>query len=409
MGQEGILTMKNSLPWLNVLIIDDSPLIIECCLEIFYKQHDIKISQGVKSVAEGIKIIKANKAINMVFLDLNLPDIDGVQAISLLSECDYKGYLVILSCASSKIIKSVEQLIIKNGLNLLSSIQKPICSDAIKDLFSSLGNNKNSQSKFKQQTQLKTYEIIRAINNDELVVHYQPQVDILTRKMVGAEALCRLNHPTKGLIYPDLFIDKSEKSELIYHLTVAVLKQAAKDWKLWKKNGLDILLSVNISPSLFSKSEIFNDICTIFNNEDIPSSRVCIEITESILSNCEKNELEIISRLALNGFIISLDDFGTGHASIERLYSLPFTQIKIDKDVFSNIDFTNTATNLISSTSAMAKSLNIQLVVEGIETFLQLNIAKNSGCDVGQGYFISRPIPAENILSWEKYWSGKTS
>lgn len=395
--------MPKNLSWINCLIIDDSRAISDYCKTILSEHFNINKIYSSDTAEAGLTFLTTNHNINLIIIDLNMPGVDGIELISLLGESQYKGYLVIMSGATIQTIKSVEQLAHKKKLNLLGSIQKPICLDAFDVLFQGL--NKDNKDSSSSSSPLKIYEIIRAIDNNDIVVHYQPQVSIATREIVAVEALCRLQHPTKGLIYPDLFINMAEGSELIYHLTLAVIKQTFNDWKRWQQVGLNLVIGINISPALFNVKDFFAQLLTLCQQFDIPQNKVCIEVTEDILSNCDVTELEVLSRLSLHGFLLSLDDFGTGHATIERLLNLPFQQIKIDKSVFAQVNSLDASTTLIATTSGMAKKLNAELVIEGVETFEQWNIAKNNSCDIAQGYYISKPLSAHKFVLWHKHWT----
>lgn len=393
--------MSNNYSWLNALIIDDCPSVALVCQQLLEEHYQLKNIQLSHSALDGIKKLNENHHINLLIIDLNMPDIDGIQLISALSDINYKGYLVIMSGASTQIIKSVEQLAGKNRLNLLGSVQKPLCQEAFDLLFSGLKRNTKGNSP--KAEPLKIYEIIRAINNQDVIVHYQPLVCINSRKVVGVEALCRLEHPTKGLIPPNLFINIAEQSELIYHLTMQVINQSFAVMNEWHQQNIDLTLSVNISPALFGMDDFLEDLLGCCKQHNIPYEKVCIEITEDILSACDKKELEILSRLSLKGFSLSLDDFGTGHASIERLFNLPFQQIKIDKSVFTKSGVNDS--NLIATTSAMTNRLDLELVIEGVETFKHWTIAKNNGVDIAQGYYISKPLSAEKLPKWIEHWT----
>lgn len=394
--------MTNLYAWLNILIVDDSSSLANYCQELLLDNYRIKHIQIANNGHQCLDKLKTNKNINMILLDLNMPDMDGVQLISKLAEVKYRGYIIIMSGVSSQIIKGVEQIIQKYQLNFLGSLQKPLCVEAIEVIF-----NRLSKSKFKntqRKEPLKIYELIRAINNNSIIVHYQPQVNITTKAIVGVEALCRLMHPTRGIIYPDLFIEKAEDSELIYHLTINVLRTALSDLKQWLADGINLVMNINISPAIFNYKNFFPDLINMCKEFAIPHHLVCLEITEGILAKDEISELETISRLAMHGFILSLDDFGTGHASIERFFNLPFQQIKIDKSVFSSHNIDETNTNIIATTAAMAKRSNLEVVIEGIESFDNWTMAKHHGCDVGQGYYISRPVSAKELLVWREHW-----
>jgi len=386
--------------WLNVLVIDDSPSVASFCEQLLRMHYQLPNILQAYSALDAIKLIQNNKKINLLIVDLNMPGMDGIELITFLNKLNYKGYVVIVSGTASHIIQSVEKLALKHGLNLLGAIQKPVCREAFDNLFTklTLKTKKNSSN----VDSLKIYEIIRAVNNKEVKVFYQPLVNMDSNTIHSMEALCRINHPTKGLIQPDLFIDIAEQSELIYHLTFQVIHKALSDFSKWLKNKNTFKLSLNISPALFSNEHFYQELLSACDTHNIAYHKICIEITENILEKSDKRELEVLSRLALKGFTLSLDDFGTGHASIERLYNLPFQQIKIDKSIFLSSE-TNCA-NIIATTAAMTNKLNMTLVIEGVETYKHWGTAKHNGGDIAQGFYISKPLIAEKVEKWLENW-----
>ena len=321
--------------WLKALIVDDSKAICELCKNILIENYGINYVHTTNSAPEALAVIKSFKDINMIFLDLNMPGTDGVQLLKKIADFKFKGYIVIVSGVSAKIIQGVEDLANKYNLNYIGSIHKPIDLKDFDHIFTQVG--KNTPSGINNKTkQLKIYEIIRALEKDAIEVFYQPQVKLRNRKFIGVEALCRLHHPRLGLISPDQFIDKSEETDLIFHLTLCVIDKALNDWVLWHNQGMKLTLSINISPYVLKFTEFTDLFLTKLSVLNIPIEKICLEVTESIIEENHQVELETLSRLAIKGVMLSLDDFGTGSASIERLHRLPFDELKLDKSFFQN-------------------------------------------------------------------------
>jgi len=389
--------------WLKALIVDDSKAICSLCKQISLDNYGVNYVHTSNSAPEALAIIKSFKDVNIIFLDLNMPGTDGVQLLKQIATCKFKGYIVIVSGVSAKIIQSVEDLAHKYNLNFIGSIHKPIDLKDFDLIFTQIGNNKIPENKNKTE-QLKIYEIIRALENDDIEVFYQPQVKLKNRKLIGVEALCRLRHPSLGLISPDKFIDKSEETDLIFHLTLCVIDKALNDWVMWLNQGIDLTLSINISPFVLKFSEFTDLFLTKMAELNIPKNKVCLEVTESIIEKNHEVELEALSRLAIKGVLLSLDDFGTGAASIERLHRLPFDELKLDKSFFQNSVTNRAQFDLIKSCVAMSNALDMHTVAEGIETAEHWKVAEQTGCDIVQGYYICKPIEATDISQWCYQW-----
>lgn len=239
-------------------------------------------------------------------------------------------------------------------------------------------------------------ELRTAISEKQLVFYYQPIVDIKNSKVVGFEALMRWKHPVRGIISPDSFIHVAEQHELIREidsqLLVCVAEQIAK-WRLISKEHFYI--SINISAQRFADSRLISEIAEIIRIFDLPKNSIVVELTEHMLMQNIAKARNLFHQLKLLGVKVSLDDFGTGYSSLSYIHQLPFDTIKIDRSFVSNIEKSGDNHPIVSIIVALAKTLEIDLVAEGIETNIQLNTLRNMGCSYGQGYYMAKPMPAE--------------
>jgi len=391
--------------WLSVLLVDDSVAILNFVTKVLEDKFSILNVYAASSAPEAMQILRQSAQINLLFLDLNMPNVDGIQFLEQLHRQEYKGYVVIMSGVSTQIISSVEGLANKYGLNYIGTLLKPIHELDFNDIIEKIGV---SRKKTYKAESLKTYEIIRAIKNDEIEVLYQPQIELITRKFIGIEALCRMNHPRLGRVSPDRFIDKAEESELIVHITLAVIKKSLKDWEKWRQYGLDIKLSINASPIALQQPEFAETVFVLLAQYDMPPEKLCIEITEGVLPENKLQELVNINRLNMRGVEIALDDFGQMHATLERLQELPLTYLKLDKSYFIEQKGNMNQLALIKTCLSVANQLNIRTIAEGVEDLDVLNLVTEMGCDIGQGYYISHPMEAKKIISWSHEWNSLT-
>lgn len=396
---------KNGFGWLNVLLVDDSQAILEYVSTVLSELYKIENTYSAASVKEAMQVFRQSNSINLIFLDLNMPNEDGIQLLEQLKNHQYSGYVVIMSGVSTRIISSVEQLAQKYGLNYIGTLLKPIHETDFASIIERVGQ---SYSKRECTESLKTYEIVRAIKNNDFEVLYQPQIDLNTRSFFGVEALCRMKHPRLGIVSPDRFIGKAEESELIIHITLAVYKQAFVDWKKWRRLGLDIKLSLNASPISLQQPEFADFIFGLLDSHQMQASRLCIEVTESVLASDQPQELMNLSRLSMRGVDIALDDFGQENSTIERMQKLPLTYLKLDKSYFLDNPESLNRMSLINSTLSLANELKLTTIAEGVENAEILSLVTKLGCDTAQGYHIGRPMAASKILSWERDWNNLT-
>lgn len=235
-----------------------------------------------------------------------------------------------------------------------------------------------------------------AIELDELIVYYQPKVNISTRKIIGFEALVRWQHPELGMVSPAQFIPLAEETGLIVPIGEWVLETACRQSQAWADAGLDApVMAVNLSPVQFRQPELCEIVANILERTGMPANRLELEVTESMLMHDLKDTINTLQRLKASGIYLSIDDFGTGYSSLSYLKGFPIDALKIDRsfvrDITANPDDAAIATSII----LMGRSLNMKVIAEGVETESQLAFLKVLQCDEIQGYLISPPVPAE--------------
>ena len=385
--------------WLNVLLVDDSNAILKYVSTVLESNYNISNIYSASSAPEATQVLRQSSKINLLFLDLNMPQVDGIQLLDDISKLDYNGYIVIMSGISTRIISSVELLAKKYQLNYIGTILKPIEESDFDTVFAKIGLSRARESDLES---LKTYEIVRALKNDDIEVLYQPQIHLATRQFVGIEALCRMHHPRLGTISPDRFIDKAEESELIIHITWAVLKKALSDWRKLKNMGLTVELSVNASPVALQQPEFADVVFSLIDQYDMPADKLCIEVTENILADDQIQELMNVNRLNMRGVALALDDFGKENSTVDRLQKLPLTYLKIDKSYFTDHRESIGQLSIINTSVSLANELHIKTIAEGVEDKDILKLVTQMGCDYGQGYHIGKPMAAKDILKCAK-------
>lgn len=240
-------------------------------------------------------------------------------------------------------------------------------------------------------------QLRQGIKNNELVLHYQPQIDILTGEISGLEALVRWQHPELGLLYPDKFIPLAEETGLIVQIGEWVLKEACKQVKYWTDLDQNIMMSVNISARQFQRRDFIKEIIDILNEVGLSSKNLTLEITETIAISDIEHTLKILDRLNALGIAVAIDDFGTGYSSLNYLNQMSVNELKIDKSFIWDIEKNNKNKMISNTIIILAKQLGLKVTAEGVENEEQLNILKEMKCDIAQGYHFSKPVPKESI------------
>jgi diguanylate cyclase (GGDEF)-like protein len=243
-------------------------------------------------------------------------------------------------------------------------------------------------------------DLRRALEQDEIVVHYQPKLDLNTRRIVGLEALVRWQHPSLGLLQPAAFIDMAEQTGLIRPLTHAVLEQALRQCAACHAQGMDLTVAVNVSPRSLVDPRLVDNVEQSLRSCALPANRLTLEITETAIMIDPALALQVLNRLAALGVCLSIDDFGTGYSSLGYLQKLPVRELKIDRSFVLSMASSDPDAAIVSLSTDLGARLGLKVVAEGVEDHRTLDELTRLGCDQAQGYLISRPQPAHHIASW---------
>jgi len=236
-----------------------------------------------------------------------------------------------------------------------------------------------------------------ALNNDDLVLHYQPKVALDTQRVVGVEALVRWAHPERGLLYPDRFLPDAERYGLMRRLTTTVLAKGLEQAAVWYAEGMPLSVAVNVSAADLLDTELPSQIADMLAIRGLPGDALVIEVTETTLLVNPERAFTTLQRLRELGVRVSIDDYGTGYSSLARLRELPVDELKLDRSFVADLHQDARASAIVESTIRLAHSLNLTIVAEGVEDSQTQRLLESLGCDVGQGYHFGRPAPAQDL------------
>jgi diguanylate cyclase (GGDEF)-like protein len=243
-------------------------------------------------------------------------------------------------------------------------------------------------------------ELQAAMTSNQLVVHYQPKIDLATGEVHSVEALVRWDHPTRGLLYPGAFLGLVEASGLMRAMTRLVLEMALDQAAAWQAQGEHLIIAINLSASALVDSDLPDEVFDMLEARGVPPAALQLEITEEFLMADHDRAWSILTRLRNGGVQISVDDFGTGYSSLSRLREMPIDELKLDRSFVQPMTDDTRAAALVASTIALAHSLGLRMVAEGVETNVAYAQLKRLGCDQAQGFLMSRPVPAAELDQW---------
>lgn len=383
-------------------VIDDQDLICE-----LIKDYCEVVSLGCDGYTHWQAFADADShRYDMIFLDLKMPDIDGIEALRYLKEMDYRGAVILASGLDSGVIDSARHFGEREGLNVIGYLAKPFSLDdfrsIVADVETSSGtqdlarvvvDEKNSQSPISQEM------LHQAVEAWQFYPVFQPQVDSRTMKLCSVECLARWRNDKLGEIPPAVFIPLLEDYGLIDEFTRRFIRDSLVTLEALQNNGLDLSFSFNISARSLSR-DFVNDIIALFEELGMPAHKVTLEVTESFAINTSEDALMALTKLRIHGFSLSIDDFGTGYSTIHSLRELPFNEIKIDRGFIHKMHDSESSLAIVKSLVNLSQELGYDLVVEGIETPVQLRIVLGYGDALLQGYFFSRPLEIDDLLAY---------
>jgi EAL domain-containing protein (putative c-di-GMP-specific phosphodiesterase class I) len=324
----------------------------------------------------------------ILLLDLQMPDMDGIQLLRELGQRRCTSKVVLASGMDARVLDSAHRLGGELGLAMAGTIQKPVRAADLRHFLTGLANRGGDPT---------AEALSSAIENGRMFLLYQPQVDLRTRRMEGVEALVRWRAEHDRVIPPDAFIPLAEESGLIGRLTDWVVDAAFAQAGVWRRKGLTLRMGINLSAKNIQDRQLPDRLAARCRVEDIPPERITLELTESATNDDCAALLEILSRFRVKGFQLSTDDFGTGYSSVAQLLRLPFSELKVDKSFVMGVGRSHDSTIIAKTLIDMARNLNLSTVAEGVETETVFQTLAQWGCDLGQGYLFSRPVTAAEI------------
>ena len=388
---------------IKVLLVDDDYIMHRITTVML---NDLGIS-GVLNAMSGpvaLKMLQENdEDVDVVICDLNMPEMDGVEFIRHLAKRNFSGSLILTSGEDLRILKTVEKLAIEHELHVLGVLEKPVTPAKLSELLDSLDQIRQ-EGTMMMADPFSLADLEQAIACGQLDTYFQPKVEIVSRRVVGVEALVRWNHPTKGQIKPNAFIGTAEDNGLIRDLTDVVCNKTLEYSAQLKSLHHDLNIAINISVDSLTNLEWPDHISNLLKQTGLEASSLSFEITESRLMEHLSVALDILSRLSLKRFNLSIDDFGTGYSSMEQLQRIPFAELKIDRAFVHGAAREASARAILESSVLLAKKLDMKVVAEGVENQEDWDLVAEVGCDQVQGYFVSRPLPFAHLVKWLDDW-----
>ena len=382
----------------NILVIDDDP---DMGSFVSFVANSLGLRCTLTTASyECLRELKPETA--LILLDIMMPGFDGVQVLRLLAQQECKTGIVLMSGVGNRLMEATDVLARALGLSVVGRLQKPFRLLALETLLKEFVEPPGpSACPSKTALLITDAELHAAIDQNQFLLNFQPQIDLVSNQVAGFEALVRWQHPQKGLIFPDSFIPRLEGLDLTDRLGMIVARLGISELSRFQAAyGNSHTLSLNVSACSLLDLELPETLLALAHANGIQPIDLTIEVTESALVKNLSRSLDVLIRLRINGFQISIDDFGTGYAMMEQLRYIPATEIKIDRSFVQNMNLSSSDRVVVEKTVEIGHELGMKVVAEGVETEAQLKFLESIHCDLAQGYFFSRPLHPLKLADW---------
>ncbi len=387
---------------MTIMLVDDDDFALKLIEHQLNELGYRNIVAHTKAESAITQLAAGEVAPDVLFFDLQMPNMDGVELMRQLAEQHYLGRIVLMSGEDSRILNSAEKLANIHQLRILSAIAKPIESKVLTDLLERVEQFNPPIREHSQECSPQSLK--HAIDNKILENYYQPKIDLKSGAVAGMETLVRWPHPILGFIAPEQFIGVAERNGLIDDLTDLVLENTLIQMKRWYEAELAFSVAINVSMDNLNNVAFADKIVDALKSYGSNLLKLVLEVTESQLMRNPEIVMDVLTRLRLKNIGLSIDDFGTGHSSLQQLKDLPFSELKIDRGFVNNASNDRSIKAIMESSLDMAQKLGIKTVAEGVETIEDWQLLLDSGCDMAQGFFIAKPMPGGAVLPWLAQW-----
>jgi len=393
-------------PYISSLIYH-SALVVDDDLVVLQQVKTMLDALGMKEIVTAINGLEASKVLSgrgedfgVLICDLSMPEMDGVELIRQLGKTGFKGGLILISGADEKIITTVNKLAILQGVRVLGQLQKPVSAAQLTVLLGHTADLPANRQQAVAGPVVSREAILAAMETNAFSVWFQPKVDALTLHPVGVEALARWKLADGKYISPESFITVAEREGLIGELSRLLVSITLGEATKLYAAGFPLKIAINVSGAWLNDLNLPDLIFSNTMSSGLRATDIILEVTETGVMEDLTTALDVLSRLRLKGFGLSIDDFGIGYSSFEQLGRIPFTEMKLDRSFVSKGAEDGAARAILESSMDMAHKLGLSTVAEGVETELDLKLVRSLGCELVQGYLIAKPMPTHDLIAW---------
>jgi len=394
----------------SALIVDDDELVGQT-IKRMLARSDIA-ARWTPSPADFLDYL-AKSPPTIAFVDLSMPDMDGVSLMAKISEVAPDVPIALISGRGKRLLNAAGRSAEEHGLLVKAILEKPFRAKDVVDAVINCADNDSVQEELAKRRRsrnmgpewlLSPEQVAQAIKNQDIVPYYQPKIDCKTEKLIGLEVLARWKTQSGRIIPPFEFVPLVEDAGLITDMTLSLAHQTFAWMDRLEIEGLTVAL--NMSALSLDDESFLDAISEIADEAGVARERITLELTETSAHNMSTSTLDLLTRFSLHGFKLSMDDFGTGYSSVAALTRMPFDELKIDRQFVDNMLTDESSRAVVELVKDLGHRLEMQVVAEGVETREIFQALRDVQCDVAQGYLFGRPVSGSEFI---EQWSGKSS
>lgn len=398
---------------MKILILDDDPFVLKL-LSIQLKAFGLRHRGFLELVscehgAEAVQLLESGtEAVGLVFCDLQMPEMDGIEFVRHLVRLRYRGGLVLMSGEDERILQTAEQMARAHGLNVLGALRKPVFPDMLHRMLDMALADGTEAAAAPGDGQGYTAEDLRhALANGELVNHYQPKLSLVNGEPVGFEAVLRWQHPRDGVLLPSAFLETADAIGATAEICRTMLSTALADAARWQAAGHALHVSANVSLSHLGALDFPDMLAREAATAGVALDDIVLEITESRLLEDPAAQLDVLARLRLKRVRLSIDDYGSGDAGLAQLRDLPFCEVKIASGFVRGVANDASRQAIFESSLGLAQQLRLATVAEGVDDMTDLDYLRRSGCELVQGDLLAAAMSSTQIGPWLQAWPAR--
>lgn len=396
--------MEQSTPPRRILVVDDEPFVLKVLVRQL-TQLGYRDILSYEHAQDALAVLQQDDhQVDVVFTDLQMPGMDGVEFLRQLVQRGYDGQVVLVSGEDARILKSAEKLAYSRGLRVLGSLAKPATREQVQQQLTgaaTLSPERDESDGYPPD------ELRQAIAAGQFVTYYQPQVAFATGEVLGVEAMIGWRHPRDGLVPVERLLGGAQYSGLLNDLTRTMLPRTLEQAMQWQHLGEDFRIGVNLSIDDLSALDFPDFIVDAAAHAHFPLSRLVLEISETRMTRDRLVSLDVLTRLRLKRISLLIDDFGAGQSSLAHLHDVPFDELKLDGGFVHGASRDASLNAIVKASLLLARQLNMRTIAQGIDDLEDWCVLRDMSCESAQGLFVGAPMPGDALPQWALAWASR--